>query len=344
MNEIIMDTSSQSSFFQRRQIAVTFFVDNPDGTQDVIKIHDKFAINATIEILGNNNGNTLSLIIYGLPQDIINRLSFISEFTTDNHTQTIQPSKSSILVEAGNYKETLTPIFSGKLGRASIDYSNLPDILFSVHANSLDKADSLSTSSRSYKGTWSISDILKNICDNNQIKLIDHGGWNGQTLTNQYLHGSFLEQIKKITRNTRAIYHYIPAMPQENDQKNTSSPDILEIWGPQITLNENNNDTTNSTLIISPKNGMINYPTYTASDCHFTSIFNPNITFFAPIKLDSPSLHQTAQFSQTGNLAPWQGIWRSTSIIHKISSEISNGDWLTEVKCNRSLIGNQYVK
>lgn len=334
--------------FNRRQIAVSFLVFRRDGTQETIDINGDYRIRATISNAGfNGTGGSreVNLVIEGIPFDLMNRLSFISSYSSDDGQNIIDCSRSMVTVQAGVKGNALAAVFNGNISEAYADYSAAPEVTFRVKANDFNILSHDAGEPLNYRTPVHPVTILSDICAHNGITLYDHGGWGPKAeVMFNYLSGTPLSQIQQVVDSVHAQSQLDLNGSINAEKRFTATLPILHVWGQYARRGE---DVAQESIpIISAENGMIGYPRYSPVGCRILSIFRPELTYYSLVNLKSrylPAAWQDTdeqgynQFNQLihpdASKTPWDGYWLINSVNHDLSCEVPGGPWLTEVEC-----------
>lgn len=190
----------------------------------------------------------MQLRIFGLPQDMINKLTVIGPILTERQN-------NRILIAAGDVGEdALTVVYEGTIAQAWADYNQAPDIVFNVLALSAAFEAVRPTNARSYRGSVQAAAIAQDLAT--AMSLVFQNNGVDVTLSNPYFPGTALEQLKACARAARFNY--------------TIDRGILAIWpltGARAT---------DPVLIESGKN-LVGYPTFTGGGVEFSILYTPQL-------------------------------------------------------------------
>lgn len=337
----------QSLSFTRKQISITFNIALPDGTTDSLTLESDYRIKAIVSHAGMSVGSELELEIWGMSIHDMNRLSYVANYPNAQNPRTVDQSNSTVIVRVGDYGQPLTTLFMGLLTEGSADL-NGGEPVFRAHAMTSLLLAAVVPDPISYRGPRSVVSILSDICAAAGFQLIDHGGWDRHAmLHNHYAEGTTLDQLKSTIEACGGTFNLAPAYtPQVSGQ--IPMKGTVEVWGPTYGGGVKNKTEKNIPLI-SPKTGLIGYPTYNRAGISFTCLLRPDIAYYQPIEMekrdtpagwvtDDDGLNQQGQKVSKG---PWDGIWLPVSITHEVTAEIPGGNWHTFVDCQLTSVGQQ---
>lgn len=337
--------------FTRKQLAVTFNIELPDGTTQSLTLEANYRIRATIENAGMSTGSLLSMDIYGMNESDMNALSYVPNFSNVLSPRTINQSNSTVIVRAGDYGAPLSTVFMGQLTEAYGTFDDSTSI-FHLKAQTTVLLAANVPPVLSYSGPRSVASILSDICVAAGCQLIDHGGWERpQVLTNAYLEGSSLQQIKRAVKDSCHGTYNASVAISNNTSSGSSFIRTIDVWGPQYGAVLTDEDSMTAPLI-SYSTGLIGYPQYNRNGVSIETLFRPDIAYYQPIKIDSkytPAGWKTganglnAQGQKVSN-RPWDGIWLPTRITHELSAEMPNGPWHTYAECQLVDMGKRIAQ
>ncbi|MDE3023119.1 MAG: hypothetical protein KGI54_14935 [Pseudomonadota bacterium] len=246
--------------FIRRRIDVTISLASgaldADGNNSVTITGHR--IIANMGIVGGNGVGSIVLRIFGLPVDMINRLTSIGAlYNAVNIGNKIQ-------VAAGNDGQALATIFNGAVLQAYGDFQNAPDVSLVVVASSQGAAALQPIGANTYIGATDVATIMQN--------LASQGGFNFENnavnvkLYNPYFYGSVLNQIQSCARAANINY--------------VIDRQTLAIW-------PKNAARKGDIQVLSASTGMIGYPVYASNYILVNHIFLPNAIFGGKVNIQS---------------------------------------------------------
>ena len=233
---------------------------------------------------------TGQLRVYGLTQSMMNQLTTIGVFGQ------VQGA-SKISVAAGEKGKVLTTIMRGSIWQAWADYNNAPEVAFNAIIHVGMTAALKPVEANSYTGATDVSFIMASLAMDAGWGFVD-GGVN-VTLSNPYLPGTILDQIKECARSAD-IYFKV-----ENE--------ILTIWNKDEVVQS-------SEPTISAATGMVGYPSLSSQGMSVKTLFNPSITMGGIVNVESSINLAIKRFKVLG-------------LTHSISSLAPGGPWFTEILC-----------
>lgn len=297
----VTQTTGGPSFVQRL-ISVTFTLTQPPvpaapvtfpgTTSDTVTLSG-LRCSAKIVNAGAPSGSHLSLSVYGLPLEMMNRLATLGMVVQ------LVP-RNVVVVQAGDAASGLTTVFQGTILQAWGDFGAAPEVPFRVEANSGIAELVAPVPASSYQGSADVVTILNNLVSQMPGWTFENNGVIGVKVSNPYLPGSALQQARKIKDAVANVMGY-------DDSDNT-----ISIWP---------KGSTRGGLVptISPQTGMVGYPTFVPQGIQVTTIFNPSVKFMGSIQVQGSQLTQA------------NGKWGVFSLDHDLESMLPHGNWKTTI-------------
>ncbi len=359
-------TPPNTNSFTHKQIIVTFYIPQAEGSFSSFTVGQDHAIHALIKHAGVALGSEAEITIRGLTKQTRDNLSIVPDYPMVDNLNHVLPGRTSIMLSVSDDNNlSLTTLFIGQISTAYTDY-NEPDTLFQIHAMTNPVPAGIFLPAKGYKGPYPVLSILKEICLEANFQLSDEGGWdNHTTVTNHYRYGTALQQIDTLIKAVHATYDYTLYTPITADETNnlpnsykqqvsqiTAYQGIIKARGPAYSGTPRKG-LERKTPIISSQNGMVGYPKYNESGTTITTLLRPDIAFWQPITLKSDYAPQnwlpqkqhpnslTNQSHQLISKAPWDGLWLPIAIQHEVSTEITEGKWHTTIDCIRTNLGQK---
>lgn len=277
--------------FQRRRLRVTFrlaagtFLEQ--GDPDTIEL-DGYRAQVEIDAPGGYELSTCRLRLYGLDQFTMDRLTVI------NYTN-LDFLRNSLTIEASDSQGQYATIFLGEIYIAQPDYTGAPDVPFVVEAYSGLIGALAPTAASSFPGAQKVSVMMGQLAEDLNLTLENNGV--ETTLTDQYLHGSAVQKIKRLAEAARIQFWY---MPEQGVL--AIAPLGVARRGDPITFNFNR--------------GLVGWPTKTHVGVMFSALFDPAVFHGCRILLES-------------DVQACNGEWYIISMSHRLDSELPGGAWFT---------------
>ncbi|MUG04172.1 hypothetical protein GM556_01245 [Bombella sp. ESL0378] len=359
-------TPPKANSFTKKQIIITFYTPQADGSFSNVTIGQNHAIHALIKHAGVALGSEAEITIKGLIRRTRDNFSIVPDYPMVDDLNHVLPGRTTIMLSVSDDNNApLTTLFIGQINDAYTDYND-PDTPFQIHAMTNTIPAGILIPAKGYKGPYPALSILQDICYAAKLQLLNYGGWDHhQTLTNHYRSGTALDQIKGVVNATHIHYNFKQYTPITQDETNnlpnsykqqisqtTAHLGVIEIWGGSYTGTPPNGQE-KSIPIISAQNGMVGYPKYNEAGTTITTLLRPDIAFWQPLILESkyapqnwlPSPNQpnslTNQSHQLISKAPWDGLWLPIAIQHEVSTEMQEGKWHTTIDCIRTNLGQK---
>lgn len=289
----------------RRHISLKFSLGQPvDGPQRNFGVPGATAVTverhrtkADITYAGASSNVSASIIVYGMPLDVMNRLTVLH---TLNPTDGIQ---NYVTISAGDDESGMSVCFVGNVQEAWADFSGAPDGKFIVSAFAGVYPAIKPVAPTSYRGTVDVATVMEGIAAQwesqpGQPRLtLENNGVTGK-IDNPYLSGTLTQQLDQM-RKAAGIEAVVI------DQ-------VLAIY-------PKGKARSGAPIVVSPETGLVGYPAFTQSGIQFQTLYNPSIVYGRRVKVESI-------------LAQAAGIWRVDNVSHNLESEMPNGAWFTHVE------------
>jgi hypothetical protein len=256
---------------------------------------------ASITKSGGVSMSELALRVYGMPLDVMNRLSILGK---------------PLLSEAANSVQVIADgslCYSGTIRECWIDPNSAPDMSLVVAAvtGGLEKLKPVPATS--YPGSVEVETVMQGLADTMGVPL-ENSGVSGITLSNVYLAGTALEQAQ--------------AVAQAADFNVLLDDSTLAIWP------KDGQRGTGDPILVSRDAGMVGYPTHTQNGISVQMLYAPGIRYGATIDVRS-LLSLTSQDEKAkGAVEPPSTRWSVYSVTHDLESETHGGRWFTTVECS----------
>lgn len=258
---------------------------------------DGHRIKADITYQGASDTAHASIIVYGMPLDVMNRLTVLN---TLNPTDGIL---NYVTISAGDDEAGMSVCFVGNISEAWADFSGAPEGKFVVSAFSGVYPAIKPVAPTSYRGTVDVATVMEGIAAQwasqpDQPRLtLENNGVTGK-IDNPYLSGTLTQQL---------------------DQMRKAAGIEAVVIGPILAIYPKGKARSGAPIVVSPETGLVGYPAFTQSGIQFQTLYNPSIVFGRRVKVESV-------------LAQAAGIWRVDNVSHNLESEMPNGAWFTHVE------------
>lgn len=278
---------------QSRRIRLTFRLTSGsfsrEGEPDTVT-YDGARIQAQISAMGGYEFAQCRLHVYGLAQDVMERLSIIQNGLFD-----IQ--RNTVLIEAGDQDGNLTAIFLGAMITAAPEYNGAPDVPFIIEAMSGVIGTLQTSQPRSWRGAVPVATIMQTLAEELGAALENNGVT--ATVTDMSLGGTTLEKVQNLAFASGTQFWYLPEI-------NT------------LAIAPRGGGRNADPVRIAPDSGLVGWPTrIQTGGVSFTMLFNPYVQHGAPVTLDT-------------SVASCRGTWYISSMTHRLDSETPGGAWHTD--------------
>jgi hypothetical protein len=236
---------------------------------------------------GDNMVGSLQLRVFGMKAADMNKFSTAG-------ANPMSYKNNVVKVSAGDVGGQIRQVFEGTIIRSAINYNTATDVSFNVTAVSAFFAQVAPTSPNSYKGEVDVATVIGALAKSIGYSFFNNGV--SVRLSNQYLSGSAIDQIKTIANAAR-----IPVCIENG---------AISIWP---------NDGTRDGLIIalSPESGLVGYPEFTDIGFAVRSLFNPDIQNGRKLAISRSQIEKA------------NGNWVAQTVMHELSTLAPNGPWFT---------------
>jgi hypothetical protein len=279
------------SSYVQRAIDITFtrangtFSDGGTNTATVSGLR----ISATITQAGGPGFNQLDCRIFGLTPSMQNDLSTLGMVV-------MIPKRNTISLYAGDTQSGLGLAFAGTINSALQDFRSMPEVHFHIQAQTGLTAALQPISPSSYQNGADVVVLLEGLANQMGFSFENHGV-SGVLLSNPYYGGTATQQAR-IAAHDAGINMIL--------DNNT-----MVIW-PAGGVRDG------VIPLISPDNGLVGYPTYTANGLDFVCVYNPTIQFGGQVQIQS-SLPQAT------------GIWQVCGMSHNLEAQMPGGSWFSSI-------------
>ena len=286
--------------FQRKAITATITLGGgPLGNNPSSAIVlTGYRIQADMKAYGGESQGLMHARIYGVSLDLANQL------TTIGPIQTVARLGNTIQVAAGDFGTALNVVFEGTINSAWASF-HAPDMCVDITATTTYGMTMLPTSATSFKGTFTIGQIITIIVGkmnqqdpNLKLSFINSGV--NVSLTDMYLPGSGWDQIRAVCQAAACNYKV--------DQG------VLTVSSKGVPIQQ-----AGAVPVVSPTQGLVGYPTFSQAGIEFRALYMPGVQQGSEVILQGSAI--TAA----------NATWFITSVSHDLESETPGGAWFTTI-------------
>ena len=280
--------------------------------------YSKKIINVTINLgkgqFGDNTGDTVTLSGYRVSASMTSYvsdaqgqlqlrifglpISMIDQLTTIGPVMTDRKN-NRITVTAGEQNGSMTTIYSGTISSAFGDFQGAPEVVLNIIALAAAYESVKAIPAQIHAGTANVVDIMSDLAKTMNF-VFENNGVTG-TLQDRTFSGSAMTQVKECAQAAKINY--------------TVDRGKLAIW-PRIGYRAGN------PVNISAATGMVGYPSFSSKGIVLTTLFNQDVNLGGRVNV-------------TSELKVACGIWNIFHVSHMLESETPNGQWFTQIECNR---------
>lgn len=207
-----------------------------------------YRISAAVVAYNGDAQSQLQLRIFGLSQEMMNKLTVIGPIMTERRN-------NRILVAAGDEGQAMTVLYEGTISQAWADYNGAPEVVFNVLALAAALHAVKPVNARSYRGSTDVAVIAADLASAMGLAFENSGV--AVQLSNPYFSGTALEQLRSCARAAQISY--------------TIDRGVLAIW-PRATARRGG-----PVQIASDKN-LMGYPSFTGGGIVFTLLYTPELS------------------------------------------------------------------
>lgn len=227
-------------------------------------------------------------------------LSMINQLTTIGP---IMPErrKNQITVTAGDEGGAMATVYQGSIDSAYGDFKGAPEVVFNVTALAAAYESVKAVPAQSHPGGVDAAVIMADLAKTMGFVFENNGV--SVILQDRTFNGTAMQQVKECAQAAQINY--------------TVECGKLAIW-PRTGFRAG------TPVKISPETGMVGYPSFSSKGIVLTTLFNPNVNLGGRVDV-------------TSDLTVACGIWNTFYVAHVLESETPNGQWFTQVQCNRGV-------
>jgi hypothetical protein len=286
--------------FKKRLMEVRFELgtgDFGDGKSNAVTFKSPIRMRADITYAGDTSMGNLALRVYGIPLDIMAKLTVL------NKQGLGYVRKNIVTVSAGDDENGLSACFSGAIMEAWADLRSSPDSMLVLSAFTGPDQTFMPIKPTSYRGTVDVATVLAGLAAQCNPRLtLENSGVNVQ-ISNPYLAGNLFDQIKTIATQANINCVINP----------DGAGSVLAIW-------PKGKERNGQIATISKDTGLVGYPAFSQNGIQLSTLYNPSLTFGRRVNIQSV-------------LPQASGVWRIDHVSHNLESETPNGAWFTSIEC-----------
>ncbi|MVW80171.1 baseplate hub protein [Bordetella sp. 02P26C-1] len=210
-----------------------------------------------VEQISTDKQASLQMVIYGLPLDMMNRLTCIGPVMS-------QVRFNGITVTAGTDGAILGTVYQGTITQAWADLSAMPDSKLNIVAQAayIDAIKPVPASS--FKGAVAVDQIMSGLAA--QMGLAFENNGVSVKLSNPYFPGTAYDQVRACAKAAGISF--------------IIDRGVLAIW-------PMNSARAEGPIRVAPDTNLVGFPAFTASGIVLTTFFEPNIAVGKRVEVDS---------------------------------------------------------
>lgn len=207
---------------------------------------------------------------------------------------------NNVLIAAGDDGGAMSVVHSGTIYTAYANFNAAPEVVFEVISRAGLVEAIRPVSARSYKGATDAADVMSDLAASMNVAFERNGV--SVILQNPYFPGTAWEQVKACAAAAGIDF--------------TLDRGVLAIW------TRGSSRDANAPVRVAADTGMVGYPAFNSQGIVVRSLFNPDIVLGRKIEVDT-------------ELTVAKGRWNVYSVFHTLEAETPNGQWFTDMHCNR---------
>lgn len=351
METIKVTPPLESEPFKPKQIVVRFDIATPAGGWESLTLDRGHRVSLVVSNAGMGFGAQADIDIWGMDRRDMNKLSYVAGYPNVDVPQFVDESNSFITITAGSVGFPNCVVFKGAIRESFMSLKDNGNPFFHVTAASYPPLNRNILPPMSYKGAVSVQNILSDICAQEGIQMVDHGGWDRNSFVKNHVsEGTALDRIKSVMKAVRGTYHIsessLGGSQGEAGVFTTGIPyqAVLDVYGPSYS---GKMDDIHTVPVLAKSSGLIGYPEYSPNGLVFRCLFRNDISFYQPIYLKdeyTPAGWRTnsAGVNQQRQRIPkyYRSYWLPIQITHRLAAEIPHGPWETIVECQPAFTMN----
>lgn len=204
-----------------------------------------------------------------------------------------QQRNNLVAVQAGDQISGMSTVFNGQISEAYPDFSNMPDVAFTIIGITGREIAMKPVPPTSYPGPVSADTVMQSLAG--QAGLGYQSGGVSAQLASPYFQGTLAQQMAACARAANA-YACIDGTSNE-----------LAMW-PKSAARPGD------VLLVSPQTGMIGYPSYQQNSVVVRTVYDPGARIGGNMQVKS-------------QLTPASGTWMIVAIEYNLSSQLPDGPW-----------------
>jgi len=191
--------------------------------------------------------SSLQMRIFGLSQDMINRLTVIGPIYQERRV-------NRILIEAGDDNDVLSVLYEGTIYQAWADYNQAPEVSFNILGYAAADKAVKPVPPRSYVGATPVAVVMRDIAASMGLAFRNSGV--RAMLSSPYFPGTDIDQLVSCAQAARINYLIEKGM--------------LYIWNERGSRDD-------PPIQINPETNLIGYPNFTGDGIEFNILYTPAI-------------------------------------------------------------------
>jgi hypothetical protein len=262
-----------------------------------------------ITFAGSMAGTSADIAIWGLSQNDMNQFQTMG-------IEINKIARNIISVSAGDAANGFSRVFTGNIVQAWGDYNGAPDVAMRFHCVAGYLEGTQPFNDTTFSGNVPVFQIFQSIAAQAGWGFFNNGIDQTIALNNPVYKGSSVDQFKKLSQDVKVNAMLLPGNQAGQNY-------VLTVWpkgGAGLSQG--------GIPVISPKTGMIGYPTYQQNGMIMVrTLYNPSIAMGNQIQVQSALFtNQSLAALQSPN-----SLWVATRVDHALDMLIPKGQWMTTV-------------
>lgn len=241
--------------------------------------------------------------IYGLPMEHMLKLTRI-------RWRDIRSMQNMIRIEAGDQGDKLHLVYEGNITFGYIDMTNAPDVAFRVRSNTAALDIFLPTSPITYEGETPVVQAIESLADGMGYLFENNGVPETLIMTDATLVDTDMNKIRSLCRDYQIDLYVEAGLVAISPQ---GVPRKMRV------------------PVISPRTGLIGYPSQTMQGVEVRCLFDPRVRFGGLIRIADSVIE------------PCNGDWRVFGVTISLESELPSGNWFMDIKATHNEPNNAAI-
>lgn len=247
--------------FKKRKIDVTIYQKGggtaSEAPSDPVTLTG-YRCNLIYQQYNTTSQGRLDMVIYGMPMEMMNRLTQIGMVRNVVYN-------NPIIVTAGSEGEPLRTVYRGCILEATSNFDGMPDVSMFITALSMLPSAIAPSVPRSYKGAVDVATVLQDIAASMGVTYSGPQKM-GISLSSPYFSGTDYDQFVACVRASNVNAVIVNG--------------TMEVW-------PSGGFVPSDPILISPQTGLVGYPSFSRNGVLLRTLFNSNVRLGHQVRVES---------------------------------------------------------